>query len=121
MRRSVVHGGTRDLDLCNEQEGRPAGAGALPGNAGQFVPAPAQGDGWVAEAVAGVEASITKLIDEFRVQPFIYRAGRSLRIRVVPLPGEREHLGGWYPVGGSGFNTRLIDEEWPEARAGEQA
>jgi hypothetical protein len=63
-----------------------------------------------------VEASITKLIDEFRVQPFIHRVEHSLHIRLVQLLGEWELLRGWYPIGGSGFKTQLIHKEWPEAR-----
>jgi hypothetical protein len=66
--------------------------------------------------VAAVEASITKLIDEFRVQPFIHRVEHSLHIRLVQLLGEWEHLRGWYPIGDSGFKTQLIHKEWPEAR-----
>jgi hypothetical protein len=67
----MIHDGTQDQHLYNEQKGLPADAEALPGKAGEIVPAPPRGDGWVAEAVTAVEASITKLIDEFRVQPFI--------------------------------------------------
>jgi hypothetical protein len=112
----MIHDGTHDQDLYNEQEGLLADAEALPGKAGQIVPAPPQGDGWVAEAVTAVEASITKLIDEFRVQPCIHRVEHSLHIRLVQLLGEWEHLRGWYPIGDSGFKTQLIHKEWPEAR-----
>jgi hypothetical protein len=101
--RSKIHDGTQDQDLRNEQEGLPADAEALPGKAGEIVPAPPQGDGWVAEAVTAVEASITKLADEFRVQPFIHRVEHSLHVRLVQLLGEWEHLRGWYPIGDSGF------------------
>lgn len=114
--RSMVHDGTQDQDLRNEQEALPADAEPLPGKATEIVPAPPHGDGWVAEAVMAVEASITKLIDEFRVQPFIHRVEHSLHIRLVQLLGEWEHLRGWYPIGGSGFKTQLIHKEWPEAR-----
>ena len=41
--------------------------------------------------MAAVEASITKLMDEFRVQPFIHRVEHSLHIRLVQLLGEWEH------------------------------
>lgn len=61
-----------------------------------------------------VEASIAKLIDEFRVQPFIHRVEHSLHIRLVQLLSEWENLRGWYPIGGSGFKTQLIHKEWPE-------
>jgi hypothetical protein len=114
----MIHDGTQDQDLYNEQKGLPADAEALPGKAGEIVPAPPQGDGWVAEAVTAVEASITKLIDEFRVQPFIHRVEHSLHIRLVQLLGEWEHLRGWYPIGGSGFKKQLIHKEWPEAGRG---
>jgi hypothetical protein len=112
----MIHDGTQDQDLYDEQEGLPGGAEALPGKAGEIVPAPPQGDGWVAAAVTAVEASITKLIQEFRGQPFIHRVEHSLHIRLVQLLGEWEHLRGWYPIGDSGFKTQLIHKEWPEAR-----
>jgi hypothetical protein len=100
----MIHDGTHDQDLYNEQKGLRADAEAPPGKTGEIVPAPPQGDGWVAEAVTAVEASITKLIDEFRVQPFIHRVEHSLHIRLVQLLGEWEHLRGWYPKGDSGFS-----------------
>ena len=59
---------------------------------------------------------VTKLIDEFRVHPFIHRVEHSLHIRLVQLLSEWEHLRGWYPIGDSGFKTQLIHKEWPEAR-----
>jgi hypothetical protein len=99
----MIHDGTRDQDRYNEQKDMPADAEPLLGKVGEIVPAPPHGDGWVAEAVAAVEASITKLIDEFRVQPFIHRVEHSLHIRLVQLLGEWEHLRGWYPIGDSGF------------------
>ena len=83
---------------------------------GEIVPAPPPGDQWVAEAVKAVEASITKLIDEFRVQPFIHRVEHSLHVRLMQLLSEWEHLRGWYPIDGSGFKTQLIHKEWPETR-----
>jgi hypothetical protein len=104
----VIHAGTQDQDLYNEQRALPADAEALPGKAAEIVPAPPPGDSWVAEAVTAVEASITKLIDEFRVQPFIHRVEHSLHVRLVQLLGEWEHLRGWYPIGDSGFKTQLI-------------
>jgi hypothetical protein len=112
----MIHDRTQHQDLYNEQKGLPADAEALPGKAGEIVPAPPQDDGWVAEAVTAVEASITKLIDEFRVQPFIHRVEHSLHIPLVQLLGEWEHLRGWYPISDSGFKTQLIHKEWPEAR-----
>ena len=66
--------------------------------------------------MTAIEASITKLIDEFRVHPFIHRVEHSLHIRLVQLLSEWEHLRGWYPIGDSGFKTQLIHKEWPEAR-----
>jgi hypothetical protein len=112
----MIHGEPQDQDLYNEQKALPADAEPLLGKVGEIVPAPPHGDGWVAEAVAAVEASITKLMDEFRVQPFIHRVEHSLHIRLVQLLGEWEHPRGWYPIGGSGFKTQLIHKEWPEAR-----
>ena len=112
----MVHGEPQDQDLYNEQKALPADAEPLLGKVDEIVPAPPHGDVWVAEAVAAVEASITKLMDEFRVQPFIHRVERSLHIRLVQLLGEWEHLRGWYPIGGGGFKTQLIHKEWPEAR-----
>ncbi len=112
----MIHDGTQDQDLGSDQEGLPADAEALPGNHAEIVPVPPPGDKWVAEAVTAVEASITKLIEEFRVQPFIHRVEHSLHIRLVQLLGEWEHLRGWYPIGGSGFKTQLIHKEWPETR-----
>jgi hypothetical protein len=64
--------------------------------------------------VDAVESSIAKLIDEFRVQPFIHRVEHSLHVRLVQLLSEWETLRGWYPIGGSGFKTQLIHKEWPE-------
>jgi hypothetical protein len=114
--RSMIHDETQDQDLYNEQKALPADAEPLLGKVDEIVPAPPHGDRWVAEAVTAVEASITKLMDEFRVQPFIHRVEHSLHIRLVQLLGEWEHLRGWYPIGGSGFKMQLIHKEWPEAR-----
>lgn len=80
------------------------------------VPAPPPDDEWVAEAVKAVEASITKLIDEFRAQPFIHRVEHSLHARLMQLLSEWEHLRGWYPIDDSDFKTQLIHKEWPETR-----
>jgi len=80
------------------------------------IPSPAAGDGWVAEAVEAVEASITRLLNEFVTDPFIHRVEHSLHVRLVQLFGEWEHLRGLYPIGASGFRTQLIHKEWPEAR-----
>ncbi len=112
----MIHGEPQDQDLYNDQKALPADAGPLLGKVDEIIPAPPHDDGWVAEAVAAVEASITKLMDEFRVQPFIHRVEHSLHIRLVQLLGEWEHLRGWYPIGGSGFKTQLIHKEWPQAR-----
>jgi hypothetical protein len=112
----MIHGETQDQELYDEQEALPADAEPLLGKVDEIVPAPPDGDGWVAEAVRAVDASITKLMDEFRVQPFIHRVEHSLHIRLVQLLGEWEHLRGWYPIGASGFKTQLIHKEWPEAR-----
>jgi hypothetical protein len=90
--------------------------GGQPGAAADPIPSPAVGDGWVAEAVKAVEASITRLIDEFVDHPFIHRVEHSLHIRFAQLLGEWEHLRGLYPIGASGFRTQLIHKEWPEAR-----
>ena len=80
------------------------------------IPSPAAGDGWAAEAVKAVEASITRLIDEFVAHPFIHRVEHSLHVRFAQLLGEWEHLRGLYPIGASGFRTQLIHKEWPEAK-----
>src|SRR5690349_12913065 len=92
-----------------------SGSGEL-GVAVDPIPSPAVGDGWVAEAVMAVEASITRLIDEFVAHPFIHRVEHSLHVRFAQLLGEWEHLRGLYPIGASGFRTQLIHKEWPEAR-----
>lgn len=67
------------------------------------IPSPAVGDEWVAEAVEAVEASITRLLDEFVAHPFIHRVEHSLHVRFAQLLGEWEHLRGLYPIGASGF------------------
>ena len=112
----MIHGETRDQELYNERKALPADAEPLLGKVDEIIPAPPHGDEWVAEAVRAVEASITKLMDEFRIQPFIHRVEHSLHIRLVQLLGEWEHLRGWYPIGDSRFKTQLIHKEWPEAR-----
>jgi hypothetical protein len=111
----MIHG-TQDQDLQEEQKALPADAAALLDKVHMIVPAPPLGDEWVAEAVKATEASITKLIDEFRVQPFIHRVEHSLHVRLVQLLSEWENLRGWYPIGDSGFKTQLIHKEWPETR-----
>src|SRR2546421_9667492 len=112
----MINDETQDQDLREEQKAMPADAKALLDKVHMAVPAPPLGDEWIAEAVKAVEASITKLIDEFRAQPFIHRVEHSLHIRLVQLLSEWEHLRGWYPIGDSGFKTQLIHKEWPEAR-----
>ena len=94
----------------------PADAKALLNKVHMTVPPPPLGDEWVAEAVKAVEASITKLIDEFRAQPFIHRVEHSLHARLMQLLSEWEHLRGWYPIADSGFKTQLIHKEWPETK-----
>jgi len=79
-----------------------------------LVPAPREGDPWVTDAVKAVEASITKLVDEFRVHPFAHRVEHSWHVRLVQLLSEREALRGWYPLGEGGFKSQLIHKEWPE-------
>lgn len=110
----MMHGETPGQDLREVQQALPEDAEALLDKAHETVPAPPAGDEWVAEAVNAVEASITKLIDEFRVHPFIHRVEHSLHVRLVQLLSEWENLRGWYPIGGSGFKTQLIHKEWPE-------
>jgi hypothetical protein len=79
-----------------------------------LVPAPEEGDPWVADAVTAVEASITKLVHEFRVHPFAHRVEHSWHVRLVQLLSEREVLQDWYPLGEGGFKSQLIHKEWPE-------
>ena len=78
------------------------------------IAAPPVGDEWVAGAVLAAEASITKLLDEFRLQPFIHRVEHSVHVRLVQLLSEWEHVRGLHPIGDSGFVTQLIHKEWPE-------
>jgi hypothetical protein len=112
----MINDETQDQDLQEEQKAMPADGEALLDKVHVTVPAPPPGDEWVAEAVTAVEASITKLIDEFRAQPFIHRVEHSLHVRLMQLLSEWEHLRGWYPIGDSGFKTQLIHKEWPETR-----
>src|ERR1700730_15312602 len=77
----MINDETQDQDLQEEQKAMPADAKALLDKVDMSVPAPPLGDEWVAEAVKAVEASITKLIDEFREQPFIHRIEHSLHAR----------------------------------------
>jgi hypothetical protein len=105
-----------DDDLREEQTNLPADAEGLLDKVHEAVLAPVPGDAWVADAVRAVEASITKLIDEFRVQPFVHRVEHSLHVRLVQMLSEWEHLRGLYPIGDSGFRTQLIHKEWPETR-----
>ena len=112
----MINDETRDQDLQEEQKAMPADAEALLDKVHMTVPAPPLGDEWVGEAVEAVEASITKLIDEFQAQPFIHRVEHSLHVRLMQLLSEWEHLRGWYPIGDSGFKTQLIHKEWPETR-----
>jgi hypothetical protein len=110
-----VQGGLRE-----EQQALPEDAKPLFGKDRETVPVPPAGDEWVAEAVGAVEASIAKLIDEFRVQPFIHRVEHSLHARLVQRLSEWEVLRGWYPIGSSGFRTQLIHKEWPETTPGKK-
>jgi hypothetical protein len=112
----MINDETQDQDLQEEQKAMSADAKALLGKVHMTVPVPPPGDEWVAEAVKAVEASITKLIDEFRAQPFIHRVEHSLHARLMQLLSEWEHLRGWYPIGDSGFKTQLIHKEWPETK-----
>ncbi len=112
----MINDETQDQDFQEEQKAMSADAKALLGKVHMTVPAPPPGDEWVAEAVKAVEASITKLIDEFRAQPFIHRVEHSLHARLMQLLSEWEHLRGWYPIGDSGFKTQLIHKEWPETK-----
>jgi hypothetical protein len=112
----MINDETQDQDLQEEQKAMSTDAKALLGKVHMTVPAPLPGDEWVAEAVKAVEASITKLIDEFRAQPFIHRVEHSLHTRLMQLLSEWEHLRGLYPIGDSGFKTQLIHKEWPETR-----
>lgn len=112
----MINDETQDQDLQEEQKALPADAKALLDEVHMTVPEPPLGDEWVAEAVKAVEASITKLIDEFRAQPFIHRVEHSLHARLMHLLSEWEHLRGWYPIDDSGFKTQLIHKEWPETR-----
>jgi hypothetical protein len=112
----MINDETQDQDLQEEQKAMPADAKALLDKVHTNVPAPPPGDEWVTEAVKAVEASITKLIDEFREQPFIHRVEHSLHARLMQLLSEWEHLRGWYPIDNSGFKTQLIHKEWPETR-----
>jgi hypothetical protein len=112
----MINDETQDQDLQKEQKAMPADAKALLDTVHMIVPAPPPGDEWVAEAVKAVEASITKLIDEFRAQPFIHRVEHSLHARLMQLLSEWEHLRGWYPIADSGFKTQLIHKEWPETK-----
>lgn len=112
----MINDETQDQDLQEEQKAIPADGKALLDRVHTAVPVPPPGDEWVAEAVKAVEASITKLIDEFRAQPFIHRVEHSLHARFMQLLSEWDHLRGWYPISDSGFKTQLIHKEWPEAR-----
>lgn len=80
------------------------------------VPAPPADDEWVAEAVRSVEASITRLADEFRLDPFLHRVEHSLHVRLVQLLSEWENLRGLHPIGQGKFRTQLIHKEWPESK-----
>jgi hypothetical protein len=110
----MMHGETTGQDLREDPKALPEDAEALLYKVHESVQVPPAGDEWVAGAIDAVEASITKLIDEFRVQPFIHRVEHSLHVRLVQLLSEWENLRGWYPIGGSGFKTQLIHKEWPE-------
>jgi hypothetical protein len=79
-----------------------------------LIPAPEEGDLWVADAVKAVEASITKFADEFRVHPFAHRVEHSLHVRLVQLLSEWEEFRGWHPLKEGGFKSQLIHKEWPE-------
>lgn len=105
-----------DQDVLGEISALPADAGSLSGTIHELVRAPSAGDTWVTEAVADVEAAITRLMDEFLTEPFIHRVEHSLHVRLVQLLSDWEHLRGWYRIGGSGFRTQLIHKEWPETR-----
>lgn len=67
------------LDETNAAVGRP-----LP----PLVPEPEKGDPWVADAVMAVEAAITKLVDEFRVHPFVHRVEHLWHVRLIQLLSE---------------------------------
>ncbi|MGZ3391793.1 MAG: hypothetical protein ACXVCF_19665 [Isosphaeraceae bacterium] len=79
-----------------------------------LIPAPKEGDPWIANAVKAVEASITKFANEFRVHPFAHRVEHSLHVRLVQLLSEWDELRGWHPLKAGGFKSQLIHKEWPE-------
>jgi hypothetical protein len=81
----MINDKTQDQDLQEEQKAMPADVKALLDRVDLTIPAPPPGDEWVAEAVKAVEASIAKLIDEFRAQPFIHRVEHSLHARLMQL------------------------------------
>jgi hypothetical protein len=78
------------------------------------IDAPEPGDPWVAEAVKAVEASITKLMDEFRFYPFAHRVEHSLHARFFELLREWDLLRGWHPLNDGVFKGQVIHKEWPE-------
>jgi len=71
----------------------------------------------VAEASKAVEASITKLMDEFRFYPFAHRGRALTACRFFELLREWDLLRGWHELNEGGFKGQVIHKEWPETNA----
>ena len=95
----------------------PEEVAALPALLEGLIDPPDPGDPWVREAVLAVEASITKLMDEFRAYPFAHRVEHSLHARLFELLREWDVLRGWHPLSDARFKSQLIHKEWPETVA----
>jgi hypothetical protein len=82
-----------------------------------LIAPPAPDDVWTAEAVNAVEASIAKLVDDFRFYPFAHRVEHSVHARLFELLREWDILRGWHPLAERDFKSQLIHKEWPETIA----
>jgi hypothetical protein len=97
-------------------QGSEAGVLLPPSKLPPLVPPPELSDQWVTESVDAVESSITKLVDDFLVNPFTHRVEHSLHVQLYQLLSEWDRFKGMYSIGKTRFKTQLIHKEWPETK-----
>jgi hypothetical protein len=79
-----------------------------------LVPAPDLDDAWVRSMVPVVERAIDELVDRYIRHPFLHRVEHSLHTELYQLLVSHPDLGQLWPIGRTGYRTRLVHKEWPE-------
>jgi hypothetical protein len=70
-------------------------------------------DVWLDTARAAVERSIRQLATEFLDHPFTHRREHSLHVDLYQSLINQPELRGFYPIGSTREQTRLVHKEWP--------